>query len=161
MAGRTVRGVEYSYAVKDRNFGRLNGWKYLVRVPDSSRDEIVVQPVSVPGKQVWAGLDRRSIVFVRATKNPHRSKMYCKVNLADPMAERTKVGTRRGERDLLPRWFDYFRPHMRLKNTVTTTAGHDGMAQVVRVGPEDHRRMVRLFFALKVWVLEEGVVIKE
>ena len=38
---------------------------------------------------------------------------------------------------------------MKVKKTVTTTRGHDELALVALVGPEDHRRMIRLFFALK------------
>jgi len=161
MAGRVTRGWEAIYNVEDRNFGRLKRWIFAIRTPKQRSGNIVVQPVHAPPKRVWAGLDRRSIVFVRATKHPYRSTVYCKVNLADPYFIKTKVGTSRGQRGLLPKWFDYFRPYMRLKNTVTTTAGHDGDAQVVVMDPQDHDRMIRLFIALKAWVLQEGIVVEK
>ena len=44
---------------------------------------------------------------------------------------------------------------MRLKKTVATTRGHDDQAQVILVDCYDHKLMIRLFFALKVWVLQE------
>lgn len=156
-----VKGKEYSYMVKDRNFDRLNDWKFVVKVPNSGSNDIVVQPSVAPNKKIWAGIDRRSIVLVKATKKLHRDKVYCKANLADPTGVKNKIGTSRGERNLLPRWFDYFRPHMRLKTTVTTTAGTDSKAQVVLIEPDDYERMIRLFFALKVWVLQEGFLIDE
>lgn len=155
-----VKGKEYSYMVKDRNFDRLNNWKFIVKVPSSGNNDIVVQPSVAPNKRIWAGIDRRSIVLMKVTKKNHRGNVYCKINLADPTATKTKIGTSRGQRDSLPRWFDYFRPYMRLKATVTTTAGTDSKAQVVLIEPDDHERMIRLFLALKVWVLQEGFVLE-
>jgi hypothetical protein len=155
---QTIRGNELIYEVIDRNFDRLNRWIFSVKVPNDE-GQTVVQPQSVPGKKVFAGLERRSIVFRRATKNPHRTQLYCKANLADPTGSKTRLSTRRGERYLLPIWFQYFIRHMRLKHTVTTTAGHDGESQVVLVGRDDYERMIRLFFALRVWVLQEDIVI--
>jgi hypothetical protein len=156
--GRTIRGSEFIYEAVDRNFDRLNHWTFSLRVPQDG-GQIVVQPQSVPGKKVFAELERRSVVFIKATKNPHKTRLYCKVNLADPTGEKNRLSTKRGERSLLPPWFKYFIPDMRLKNTVTTTAAHDGKSQVVLVGREDYERMIRLFFALRVWVLQEGIQI--
>lgn len=156
-----VKGNEYSYTVKDRNFDRLNDWKFVVKVANSRNSDIVVQPGGVPNKKIWAGIDRRSIVLVKATKRLHKDKVYCKANLADPTGLKNKIGASRGERNLLPKWFDYFRPYMRLKATVTTTAGTDSKAQVVLIEPDDHERMIRLFFALKVWVLQEGFLLED
>jgi len=156
--GRTIRGSESVYEVVDRNFDRLNHWTFSVRVPRNG-GQVVVQPQSVPGKKVFAGLERRSVVFVKATKNPHRTRLYCKANLADPTGEKNRLSTKRGDRSLLPPWFKYFLADMRLKNTVTTTAASDGRSQVVLVGRDDYERMIRLFFALRVWVLQEGIQI--
>jgi hypothetical protein len=153
-----IRGREYTYLIKDRNFDRLNDWKFVVKVPNSGTD-IIVQPGVAPNKKIWAGIDRRSMVFVKATKKLHRNKVYCKANLADPSGEKNKRGTRRGQRKFLPKWFDYFRPYMRLKATVASTDGTDSRAQVVLVNPDDHERMIRLFFALKVWILQEGFLL--
>ncbi len=84
----------------------------------------------------------------------------CKVHLADPSMEKNWRGTTRGDRDRLPRWFSYFRKRMRLKETVTTTAGNDGYDQVVLIAPQDHERMIRLYFAMRVWVLQDYIVPK-
>lgn len=157
--GRTIRGMEIMYNVVDWNFDRLNRWEFAVRVPHKL-GQVVAQPQTVPCKKVFAGLERRAIIFQKATKNPYRTRVYCKANLADPSGEKNRLGTSRGERNLLPRWFDYFRPHMRLKNTITTTAGHDSQAQVVTMAHDDHERMIRLFFALRVWVLQENFMIE-
>jgi hypothetical protein len=158
MAGRTVRGTDYIYRVHDYNFDRLNAWSMVIRVPINRKEDIVVQPLSAPGKKVWAGIERRSIVFVMCTKIGYRGRMYCKVNLSDPSQRKTKVGFRRGERGVLPKWFAYFHSRMKLKDTVTTTRGTDGYSQVVVMASNDHARMIRLFFALKIWVLEEGLM---
>ena len=82
-SNQTISGIEYIYDAIDKNFNRLNRWSLSVRVhQDNSR--IIVQPQTVPGKQVFAGLERRPVVFIKATKNPFRTLLYCKVNLSDP-----------------------------------------------------------------------------
>ncbi len=155
MARHPVSGSEHVYGVTDENYSRLNRWSFAVRVPERGGRGIVVQPLRVPPKRVWAGLERRSVIWKAATIHPYRNRVYCKVNLADPSQERTKIGLRRGERRLLPRWFKGSRHRLRLKGTVTTTRGRDSQAQVLVVKKNDHVRMIKLFFALKVWVLEE------
>lgn len=153
---RPVSGEEYEYKVKDGNFPTLNEWKFVVRVPSGDSKSIVVQPTLVPGKKVWAGIERRSIVWNPATINPHKKKVYCKVNLAVPTKVQNKVGLARGERYLLPPWFKKLRHRLRLKGTVTTTKAYDDKAQVLLASKQNHVEMIRSFFALKVWVLEEG-----
>ena len=154
----TIRGSEIIYRVTDRNFDRLNRWKFLVKVPQHG-GQVIVQPQSVPGKKVFAGLERRAVVFVKATKNPFRKQSYCKANLADPTGYKNRLSTKRGDRSQLPRWFKCFLPAMRLKHTVTTTKGSDGDSQVILVGHDDYEQMILLFFALRVWVLQERVQI--
>ncbi len=160
FSGRTVKGMEHPYSVTDENFTSLNKWIFAVRVPRNVYGDIVVQPILAPGKKVWAGLDRKAVVLVRARKNPFKSEVYCKVNLADPSGWQTKRGTRRGDRGALPKWFQPFRWRMRLKGTVTTTHGRDEKAQVVLMDRHDHHTMLKLYFALKVWVMAENFSLK-
>jgi hypothetical protein len=49
---------------------------------------------------------------------------------------------------------------MRLKQTVTTTEGRDSKSQVVVFNRANHVKMIRLFFATKVWILNESFVVK-
>jgi len=44
---------------------------------------------------------------------------------------------------------------MRVKLTVTTTHGTDPHAQVVLIPRTDHHTMLKLYFALKVWVMAD------
>jgi hypothetical protein len=46
---------------------------------------------------------------------------------------------------------------MRAKERVRSTRGTDGNTLVVLVDPDDHAGMIRLYFAMKVWVLKEGI----
>ena len=48
---------------------------------------------------------------------------------------------------------------MRKKENVRATGGSDGEALVVLVAAGDHAAMIRLFFAMKVWVPKERVVL--
>lgn len=157
---RAIKGFESLYTVRDRNFSRLNKWTFAVRVPPSAFGDVLVQPVQAPGKKVWASIERRPIMFVKATIHPYRSKVYCKLNLADPSGEKNRLGTTRGERSSLPSWFKHYKGRIRLKQTVAKTHGTDAKAQVILVGRDDHERMIRLYFAMRVWILEEGFMLE-
>lgn len=161
FGGPAVKGIEHLYTVKDSNFRSLNQWTIAIRVPNTTRGDIIVQPILTPGKKVWADIERKAIVLVRATKHPYRTKVYCKLNLADPTGLHTKKGTRRGDRSALPKWFGSFGNRMRLKQTVATTRGTDANAQVIMLGHDDHEAMIALYFALKVWVMAEGFILDQ
>jgi hypothetical protein len=154
---KSVRGIESVYLVRDRNLDRNNRWLFVVQRPRAKANPIIVRTRETPAKGVWAQIWRRSIVFNPATKRGYRSKVYCKVTLADPTGKRTKVFIRNINRNLLPKWMGYFRSSMRRKITVASTKGKDHDHQVVLFNPDNHADMIRLFFALKVWVLNEGL----
>jgi hypothetical protein len=78
------------------------------------------------------------------------------VSLADPTGLATKRIVGRGEREDLPRWAREHRWRLRLKGTVAMTYGNDGYHQVAVVKPEDYETMIKLFFSLKVWTLQEA-----
>ncbi|MDB5357260.1 MAG: hypothetical protein JWN24_3713 [Phycisphaerales bacterium] len=156
--GHAIRGSEITYKVIDYNFDRLNIWMFTVKVP-TKLGQVVIQPQAVPGKKAFSDLQRRSIIFVKATKHPYRRKLYCKAFVADPTGEKNRLGISRGRRNSLPNWFRPLFPSFRLKQTVATTAGTDGESQVILVAPTDYKKMVRVYFALRVWVLQEHVLI--
>jgi len=153
FGGAATKGTEHLYEVKDANYRIMNKWTIAVRVPNAKHHNIIVQPILTPGKKVWAGIDRKPIVLVYATKHPYRGQVYCKLNLA---SGKTKKATNRGERDDLPKWFDFLKSKMRLKPNVKPTRGTDFNAQVAVIKPDDHQTMIALYFALKVWVMAEG-----
>jgi hypothetical protein len=157
FAGEAISGTERSYAVTDGNFVTRNGWEFVVRVPKVRGQRVEVRPRTTPNLKVWAELTDRSLTFARATKGEARGRWYCQVALADPSGERTKDVVRGEERGELPAWFDALRGRMRLKQNVRPTKGTDGQALVVLVTAADHPAMIRLFFAMKVWILKEGI----
>ena len=75
----------------------------------------------------------------------------------DPRGTRTKDVIRGDQRRDLPRWFDSLQSRMRTKERVRSTRGTDGNTLVILVNPDDHTMMIRLYFAMKVWVLKEGI----
>jgi hypothetical protein len=152
-----VSGTEHTYAVIDGNFGARYLWEFVVRVPSARGARLEVRPRTTPNIKVWAELPNRSLTFVRATRGEARGKVYCQVALADPTGTKTKDVVRGDERHQLPAWFGAVQSRMRLKQNVRPTKGTDGQALVVLVAPEDHPMMIRLFFAMKVWILKEGV----
>lgn len=156
FAQSVITGTEFEYAVKDRNYTSRNAWEFLVRIPRHKNDPIEVRPRRVPNIRVWAGLERRSVTFSRATQASYRGKYYAKVTLADPTENKTKKVVRFKERAKLPRWFDAFGARLRRKNAVTSTRGRDGHHLVCVFRADDHQGMIGLFFASKVWVLGEG-----
>lgn len=164
-----VRGDEHHYTVTDRNLASKNKWEFLVRVPDTSDGRIEVRPRTTPPMHTWKALTYRSLQFQKATLGEARGKRYAKVSLAvppsgratdDPRGNRTKDVIRGDQRrDLIRRakWFESLQGRMRTKERVRSTRGTDGNTLVILVSPDDHALMVRLFFAMKVWVLKEGI----
>jgi hypothetical protein len=153
-----VSGTELTYRVEDANFDRLNVWEFFVRVPDAGDERIEVRPHTTPNMKAWIGLERRSLTFARAGRAAYRGWYYCQIALADPTGERTKDVLRKDERSQLPPWFEDLATRLRVKDTVRATKGNDADALVAIVRPDDHRLMIGLFFATKVWVLKEQVV---
>ena len=150
-----VKGIEYVYGVTDGNYAQRNAWEFLVRVPAARGGSIEVRPSVVPNVRAWAGLERRAIMFERVTIGRNRGDCYCKVSVADPSGERTRLIARVDEKDRLPYWFRSLRPRMRAKDAIRHTRGTDSDSLVVIVPAHDHQQMIALFLASKAWVLKE------
>jgi hypothetical protein len=150
-----VSGTEYVYDVTDGNFPKNNTWEFLVRVPSGRNASIEVRPSVVPNVRTWAGLDRRALMFERATLGRYRGVCYCKVALADPSGERTRLIARVDEKDRLPYWLRSLKARMRAKESIRSTRGTDSDSLVITVPPDDHQQMIALFLATKAWVLKE------
>lgn len=154
FGGKPMTGVEQTYAVWDENFRSHNEWEFIIRIP-RDRERIEVRPRTTPNVKAWAELPDRSLTFSRATRGPARGKWYCQVALADPTGRKSRDIVRGDERHLLPRWFDGLKGKMRLKEKVRSTRGTDGQALVILIPADDYVSMIRLFFAMKVWILKE------
>lgn len=150
-----VRGTEYVYGVTDGNYAQRNEWEFLVRVPKKKGSSIEVRPSAVPSLKVWSGMDRRALMFERIRRGRNTGDYYCKVALADPAGERTRLIARVDEKKKLPYWLKPLNSRMRSKEAVRHTRGTDSESLVIIVDPDDHRQMVALFLAAKAWVLKE------
>jgi len=159
FGGKAVSGIERTYTVIDSNFKNRNVWEFLVRVPENAGERIEVRPRAAPPLKVWAGLERRSVTFVKAGRANYRGWHYCQISLADPTDERTRDVIKGSEKEKLPPWFQEIESRLRLKDTVRATKGNDGSTLVALVRSEEHDWMIGLFFATKVWVLKEGVIL--
>ena len=159
FGGEPVSGMERTYSVRDENFTARNQWEFVVRTPSGRDARIEVRPRATPNVKVWAELPDRSLTFLRATKGESRGKWYCKVALADPTGAKSRDVVRADERGELPPWFDVLRGRMRRKESVRPTRGNDGEDLVVLVAADDHKAMIRLFFATKVWILKERIAL--
>lgn len=159
FAGEGVVGTEQSYTVIDGNFPSRNRWEFVIRIPKTRGERVEVRPRATPTAKVWAELTDRSLTFSRATRGAARGKWYCTVALADPTGEKSRDVVRGDQRQLLPPWFESVEGRMRVKQNVRTTRGTDGGTLVVLIAPGDHTMMIRLFFAMKVWVLKEGITL--
>ena len=161
FAGGAVRGTEHVYLVNDTNVdARRRQYEFIVRVPDERNGRVEVRPRTVPNVTALAELPDRSLTFMRATLGASKGKWYCQVALADATGEKSKAVVRGDQRDALPAWFRELEAHFRTKARVRPTRGTDGNALVVLVNAGDHAAMIRLFFATKVWILSEKVVMK-
>ena len=161
FAGSPVQGSELAYAVVDRNFTSRNAWEFIVRVPADRKGRIEVRPRTVPTLNVWAELPDRSLTFSPATRGSARGMWYAQVALADPTGGRSRTIVNVSERGELPHWFSALGRRLRRKEAVKPTRGTDANALVVLVAAGDHAEMIRLFFATKVWILGERIVLPD
>jgi hypothetical protein len=159
FAGTALRGTEHAYAVTDSNLGARNRWEFIVRVPDERNGRIEIRPRTVPKLKAWAELPDRSLTFSPATRGAARGKWYGTIALADPTGRRSRTVVNAAARHSLPHWFTALDKRMRRKDVVKPTKGTDANALVVLVAAGDHADMIRLFFATKVWILSERIVI--
>ena len=159
FAGNPLRGTELTYAVIDGNFSTRNEWEFIVRVPGDKKGRIEVRPRTTPKVRAWDELTDRSLTFSLATRGTSRGKWYGQVALADPAGEHSRTVVNANERQALPHWFTELKGRMRRKEAVKPTRGTDANALVVLVAPGDHAAMIRLFFATKVWILSERIML--
>jgi hypothetical protein len=155
FARRPVKGTEYRYAVTDRNLSSRSRWEFVVRVPTDSQGRIEVRPVRTPNDKLLAGLDRRSITFMRGTKPAYKGFRYCPLALADSNGEASRLLVRQDQKSRLPVWLQNV-GRLRQKKDVRTTRGTDGGSVVMLVRPDDHPLMITAFLACKAWVLKHG-----
>jgi NAD-dependent DNA ligase len=128
----------------------------VVRVPDdwTKGNYINVTPVQVPNREAWAGLDRRSINFQRATIGRHRGRVYGKLVIADIEGEKNRRMLNKNDKPFMPKWLKGFAPVQ--KQRVTTSLANDGEHLVAVLDRDDHVRMIQFFLACKPWVLDRG-----
>ena len=154
FARRSVKGIEHQYDVTDKNFTSRNKWSFVVRVPHDADGRIEVRPVTTPNDSKYAGLDRRSITFMRATRPNYRGFRYCPLALADPRGDSSRLLVRGSEKGDLPPWLRRLGRRLKEKDTVRSTRGTDGGHLVVLVRADDHQFMIAIFMATKAWVLK-------
>ena len=159
FAGTSIRGTEIGYSATDTNFSARNQWEFIVRVPKDKRGRIEVRPRTTPKVKAWGELTDRSLTFSLATRGTSRGKWYGQVALADPTGRHSRTVVNADERKGLPHWFGTLTGRMRRKEAVKPTKGTDANALVVLVPAGDHAAMIRLFFATKVWILSERIVL--
>jgi hypothetical protein len=159
FAGTGMRGTERTFAVTDTNLPTRNEWEFIIRLPADPTERIEVRPKTTPNLKAWDTLTKRSLTFNRATRGTARGKWYCQVALADATGERSKAVVPTDQRDRLPHWFGDLSGRMRRKETVKPTRGTDGNVLVVLIAAGDYPMMIRLFFATKVWVLSERIIL--
>ena len=162
-----VRGNEHLYTVTDGNLAGRNKWEFLVRVPDDSDGRVEVRPrIDTPDPHLESadlplapipeghqGRGARQAVLPRC-RSPFRPPDARRTIPAEP-APRTSSGATSAA--IFPSGSRALQGRMRTKERVRSTRGTDGNTLVILVNPDDHAMMIRLYFAMKVWVLKEGI----
>lgn len=97
-------------------------WSFEISVPNKflKGAYILVKPIRHPRRAYWAGIERQSINFARATKGSYRGRVYARLHIADATGEKNKIGISKGERYLLAIYIRKF--GIRPTQTVTSTA---------------------------------------
>ena len=129
-----------------------------MRAPNDARGRIEVRPRSTPNLKAWEELPDRSLTFLRPRAAPP-GPLVLPGGAGGRRRERSKTVVHTEQRDRLPHWFKALSGRMRRKEAVKLTRGTDANALVVLVPAGDHAEMIRLFFATKVWILKEGIVL--
>ena len=93
-----VRGTEYVYGATDGNYAQRNQWEFLGTRPEEEGELDRGSAVIRAGRQVWNGMERRAMMFERIRRGRNVGDCYCKVALADPAGERTRLIARVDER---------------------------------------------------------------
>ena len=155
QGGKSVSGFVMKYGVVDAHFDRLNEWVFDVQIPNDDKFGFIVRPTTAPGKKIWADITRRSIIFNIANRKGVKDKLYCKISLADPSKEKTKLVLRMDEKELLTYWFKHLRG-LTTKDKIATTKGSEGKTMVYSVRAGSYEKMIQIFFASKIWVLEKN-----
>ncbi len=164
MAKVHIRGEVFVFEVIDRNMRNDNSWIFYVQIPEdkSDDDNIIVRPETAPSRDELVAVERRAVTFMPTDKGSAvGKKRYCKVNLADPSGDRTKIGVRYDERNNLPDWISPFQSKMRKKESVKETLGRDGQSLVVLFNNDDYEGMIQLFFATRIWPLLVGFTMED
>lgn len=159
FAGTPIRGTELAYSVTDTNLSSRNQWEFILRIPADPKGRIEVRPRTTPNLKAWAELPDRSLTFSLATRGAARGRWYCQVALADAAGKRSKAVVSTGRRGDLPHWFTELNGRMRRKEAVKPTKGTDANALVILLAAGDHATMIRLYFATKVWILSEEIIL--
>jgi hypothetical protein len=158
FARKGVRGTEFRYPVTDGNHRSRNKWVFAVRVPDDNNGRIEVRPLQTPNDRTFAGLERRSLTFMRGGRGYTRYR-YCPLALAVPNGSASRDLVHRRQKLQLPSWLRRLGWRLKQKATVRSTKGTDGESLVVLVQPRDHAEMIRLFMATKAWVLKRRIAL--
>jgi hypothetical protein len=159
FAGSTKKGTDFRYEATDGNYRSRNQWEFILRVPRNRHEHIEVRPAKTPNDSAFAGLDRRSLTFMRGTLGGYKRFRYCQMALALPEGYGTKRVVRRGEKHLLPYWLRNMGWRIKTKPTVRRTKGTDREALVILVQPDDHQYMITTFLATKAWVRKKNVLL--
>jgi hypothetical protein len=156
FTGQLCKGTEFLYEVDDYNYWTRNHWQFMVQVPDdwTKGNYINVRPLIIPNRRAWAGLDRRTMSFQRATIGRHRARVYGKLAIADVKGEKTRLVLNKDSKRSMPKWLKVFSPLQ--KQRVTRSYANDGEHLVAVLDRDDHLRMIQLFLACKAWVLDHG-----
>jgi hypothetical protein len=151
--GHISRGLELLYEVKDLNYASRRDWTFMVRVPAhwGGDSYISISPLRIANREIWAGLDRRSLQFARGTIGRHRGRAYAKLSIADVTGEKNRRVLSTEDRSGLPSWLYAFRPVAKRR---VIRSGRDEASLVAVSDKKDYPRMIRLFLALKAWVLD-------
>lgn len=154
-------GIIYEYEVEDQNFRSPYKWIFEVCVPNKFHREayILVKPTQHPQKSYWASIERKMVNFARVKTGVYRGWVYAKLNIADVTDKKNKIGITKGKRSFLPIYIRKF--NLRLKKTAVSTRGTDSNYEIAVTQPQNHRAMIRLFFALKIWVMYDNFSLTE
>ena len=158
---------KYYVQVVDRN--GMKPTKWMFKIEEVSLGErgmqIGVGPVHTPkGDMMLELLSRRSIQSKRHTVSEDPERYYAEMWLSDTTGNKNRLLVRAEDAKAMPAWIKklYLNKKDRcfLRSTIAPETRRESIC--INISKNDaHRELIELFFATRIWVLQEGFFFRE
>jgi len=158
---------KYDVEVIDRNGKKPTKWMFKIEEVSLGQRgmQIGVGPVHTPrGDLMLELLSRRSIQSKRCAGTEDAERYYAEMWLSDVTGNKNRLLVRKDDVKAMPSWVKklYLSDKERwfLRSTMEPETKRESICVVISKN-DAHRQLIELFFATRIWVLQEGFFFRE